>query len=63
VSSQIQNPFTTGGRILDVAMEAYAISVVATLAASIGAFMSKRARELEQDVEKAAGAKPGRASS
>jgi hypothetical protein len=63
VSSQIQNPFTTGGRILDVAMEAYAISVVAALAGSIGAFMTRRARELEQAAEQPAGAKPGRADS
>jgi hypothetical protein len=51
VSSSIQNPITTGGRILDVAMEAYALTVVATLAGSIGAFMIKRARELEHDAE------------
>jgi hypothetical protein len=51
VSSSIQNPISTGGRILDVAMEAYAITIVATLAGSIGAFMIKRARELEHDAE------------
>ena len=51
VSSSIQNPISTGGRILDVAMEAYAITVVATLAGSIGAFMIKRARELEHEAE------------
>ena len=49
VSSSIQNPISTGGRILDVAMEAYAITIVATLAGSIGAFMIKRARELEHE--------------
>ena len=48
VSSQLQNPFSLGGRILDVGMEAYAITIVATLAGSIGSFMVKRARELEQ---------------
>jgi hypothetical protein len=42
VSSQIQNPISVGGRILDVAMEVYAISVVATLAGSLGSFMVKR---------------------
>jgi hypothetical protein len=51
VSSSIQNPISTGGRILDVAMEAYAITIVATLAGSIGAFMIKRARELEHEAE------------
>src|SRR5205823_3248515 len=49
VSSSIQNPISVGGRVLDVAMEAYAITIVATLAGSIGAFMIKRARELEHD--------------
>jgi hypothetical protein len=57
VSSQIQNPISLGGRILDVAMEAYAITVVATLAGSIGSFMFRRAHELEQTEE---GAKPAR---
>jgi hypothetical protein len=47
VSSQIQNPMSVGGRILDVAMEVYAISVVATLAGSMGSFMVKRAQELD----------------
>lgn len=51
VSSSIQNPLSTGGRVLDVAMEAYAITIVATLAGSIGAFMIKRARELEDEAE------------
>jgi hypothetical protein len=49
VSSSLQNPISASGRLLDVAMEAYAITVVATLAGSIGAFMVKRARELEHD--------------
>jgi hypothetical protein len=48
VSSSFQNPISTAGRVLDVAMEAYAITVVATLAGSIGAFMVRRAHELEQ---------------
>jgi hypothetical protein len=51
VSSSIQNPISAGGRILDVAMEAYAITVVATLAGSIGAFMVRRAQEIGHDVE------------
>ena len=56
VSSSIKNPISTAGRVLDVAMEAYAITVVATLAGSIGAFMVKCAHELEQAAEKARGA-------
>ncbi len=47
VSSQIQNPFSTAGRILDVAMEVYAISVVASLAGALGAFMVKRSEEID----------------
>jgi hypothetical protein len=47
VSSSIQNPVTTGGRILDVVMEAYAIVVVGTLAGAFGAFLIRRGEELE----------------
>ena len=50
VSSQLQNPLTVPGRILDVLMEAYALTVVATLAGSVGAFMVRRA---ERDAEHA----------
>jgi hypothetical protein len=52
VSSSIKNTISTPGRILDVAMEAYAITVVASLAGSLGAFMVKRGRELEEAAEK-----------
>jgi hypothetical protein len=45
VSSQMPNPVTTGGRILDVFLEAYAIIVVATLAGSFGAFFHRRGEE------------------
>ncbi len=45
VSSQMPNPVTTPGRILDVLLEVWAISVVATLAASLAAFF--RARHVE----------------
>jgi len=48
VSSQLPNPLSFGGRVLDVAMEAYAITVVATLAGSIGAFLVRRAREADE---------------
>jgi hypothetical protein len=56
VSSQIQNPLSVGGRLLDVLMEVYAITVVATLAGVMGAFLVRRAREAEQ----AAGRDPDR---
>jgi TctA family transporter len=45
VSSQMKNPVTTGGRILDLFMEAYAITVVASLAGSFGAFFHVRSRQ------------------
>jgi hypothetical protein len=47
VSSQIKDPISFGGRALDIFMEAYAISVVATLAGATGAFIQKRAVELD----------------
>jgi len=47
VSSQIKNPISTGGRILDVLMEAYAITVIATLAGAIGSFLQKRGAEMD----------------
>jgi hypothetical protein len=45
VSSQLRNPLTTAGRVLDVAMEAYAITVIATLAGAVGAFFHRRTDE------------------
>ena len=56
VSSQMANPVTTGGRILDILLEVWAISVVATLAASLAAFF--RARHVE-DVIHAHAREPG----
>jgi hypothetical protein len=47
VSSQIKNPISAGGRILDVFMEIYAITVIATLAGAIGSFLQKRAQEID----------------
>jgi hypothetical protein len=46
VSSQMPNPVTTPGRVLDILLEIWAISVVATLAASLAAFF--RARHVER---------------
>lgn len=42
VSSQMANPVTTGGRVLDLVLEVWAISVVATLAGALGAFFRSR---------------------
>jgi hypothetical protein len=46
VSSQIKNPISAGGRVLDVFMEIYAITVIATLAGAIGSFLQKRGEEI-----------------
>ncbi len=42
VSSQLPNPISTGGRILDIFLEAWAIAVVATLAGSFGSFFTHK---------------------
>jgi hypothetical protein len=47
VSSQIKNPISVGGRLLDVFMEIYAITVVATLAGAFGSFLQKRGQEID----------------
>jgi hypothetical protein len=46
VSSQMANPVTTAGRVLDIVLELWAISVVATAAGSLAAFF--HARHMEQ---------------
>jgi hypothetical protein len=51
VSSQMPNPLTTPGRVLDILLEVWAISVVATLAASLAAFL--RARHVEHTLGEA----------
>ena len=48
VSSQIKNPISVGGRILDVFMEIYAIVVIASLAGAIGSFLQKRGQEIDE---------------
>ncbi len=45
VSSQLANPISTPARVLDVILQAYAISVVAALAGSFGAFFHRRGME------------------
>ncbi|MDX6704556.1 MAG: hypothetical protein QOI48_402 [Solirubrobacteraceae bacterium] len=45
VSSQLRNPISTEARVLDVFLEAYAISAVAALAGSFGAFFHRRSNE------------------
>ena len=45
VSSQLHNPISTGARIIDIGLQAIAISVVASLAGSFAAFFHRRGRE------------------
>jgi hypothetical protein len=45
VSSQLPNPISTPARVLDVFLQAYAISVVAVLAGSFSAFFHRRGME------------------
>ncbi len=47
VSSSIQNPISFPGRVLDVVMEIYAITVIGSLAGALGAFLVKRGEELD----------------
>jgi hypothetical protein len=56
VSSQMPNPVTTPGRILDIVLEVWAISVVATLAGSLAAFF--HARHVESLGHPAGGHRP-----
>jgi hypothetical protein len=49
VSSQMANPVTTPGRVLDILLEVWSISIVATAAGSFAAFF--HARHLEGNVQ------------
>jgi hypothetical protein len=53
VSSSMTNPLTTAGRVLDVAMEAYALTVVASLAGMFGAFFHRRSDERRDAAKRA----------
>jgi hypothetical protein len=64
VSSQLPNPISTPARVLDVFLQAYAISVVAVLAGSFGAFFHRRGIERDPihhppDAAHPRGADPG----
>jgi hypothetical protein len=45
VSSQLPNPISAPGRVLDVFLQAYAISIVGVLAGALGAFFTRRSAE------------------
>lgn len=53
VSSQLKNPISAPGRVLDVLMEIYAITVIATLAGAIGSFLQKRGEEISAGASRA----------
>jgi len=44
VSSSLQNPITTGGQILDVFMQIWAILIVTSLAGAFGSFLVSKAK-------------------
>ena len=45
VSSQMPNPVTTGGKIIDIFLELWAITAVTAVAGSFGAFFHRRGME------------------
>jgi hypothetical protein len=45
VSSQFPNPLTTGGKLLDVFLELYALVVVTSVAGAFASFFHRRTRE------------------
>jgi hypothetical protein len=47
VSSQLRNPISTPARVLDIGLQAWAISAVAILAGSFGAFFHRRGNEID----------------
>lgn len=51
VSSSVKNPLSTGGQVLDVLMETYAITVVAALAGSTATFLQRRGKELDAEAK------------
>jgi hypothetical protein len=55
VSSQLPNPISAPARVLDVFLQAYAISVVAVLAGSFGAFFNRRGIERDPPEPQRAG--------
>ena len=46
----MKNPISSGGRVLDVFMELWAITVIATLAGAMGSFLQKRGQDRRSTV-------------
>jgi hypothetical protein len=55
VSSQFPNPLTTGGKVLDVLLELYAIVVVTSVAGAFASFFHHRGIERREHAAKAPG--------
>jgi len=55
ISSSMVNPLSAGGRVVDLILELYAITVVASLAGSFGAFFQRRGHERDLAVTTAPG--------
>jgi hypothetical protein len=51
--SSVANPSTDLGKILELVFDLWAITVVASLAGSFGAFFHARSKELNEEMEKA----------
>ena len=59
VSSNLRNPVSTPAHVLDVFMEMYAITIIGTLAAAVGAFLIRRSEELDGAARQAERAEHG----
>jgi hypothetical protein len=57
VSSQMPNPVTAGGKVIDLLLEGWAITAVTAVAGSFGAFFHRRG--MERDPMEAPGDSPG----
>src|SRR6201999_1675819 len=51
--SSVANPATNLGKILELVFDLWAITVVASLAGSFGAFFHARSKEMNEEMEKA----------
>jgi hypothetical protein len=52
-ASSVANPRTNGGKILELFFDIWAITVVATLAGSFGAFFHQRSKEMNGELDRA----------
>ena len=54
VSSQMSNPLTAAGRVIDILLELYAVTIVTAMAGSFGAFFHRNSLERDPHVPPAA---------